>query len=486
LFFSRLDIFPFSVFKMTDSANVPATEEDSGLNSTTMVVCQPPIQEKKQDPNAIEFICSPEEISKTLVVFGPKHQLSKNQKRRIFVLTSAEQNPHPDPEELKSLNHLDKLLKPGIQYPKMKVVLPPMKLLTKSFKLAGPGQNPAAGKKDNDGGGGMESWTHSFWLLATTEGMNERALAAEGGAEELKKRQLEAYNLMRIASIELERKRFFHPDSLAELESLKEAQMMTYQSMRPDITWQEVCTVMFRSSIANHEHLKIIANLPKMSGQTSTGISLTSKAWYQPKEKPTVEDNEEAVKEYIQVAQESEPKFKVNEQIIAGIMKGLRHRRVPVYGKVGGKLVLQDPPADPMKFQCRAGDFVRATATLNMYDSGSKGQTWSVEKFQVVSQANNEQNKELELDDKYAACDDFQVRYVPKRIKQEVKVPVLVKTESDLFVPPVPLPPVVQAPILPREEITSPQPLKKFKKEHHSYMQPPPDEDQQRLEDEYA
>ncbi len=459
-----------------------------------------PMVVEKKNPFAIEHVCSPEQLAKTWVVFGPKHPMSKNQKRRVFILTPDQQNPHPDPEEVKNLNNLSRLILPGIQFPKLKFDLPPMKLLTKAFKLAGPGTNPNAGKNkdDEDGGGGMESWKHSFWLVPTPDGMNERPLAADGGAEVLKKRQMDAYNLMRSTSIELERKRFFHPDSLAELESQREAQMATYREIRPDITWQEVSNLMFRSALSNHDFLKIMANLPKQQGQTSVGIALSSKAWYQPKEKPSLEENEEAVKEYMEIAQNSEPKFKVNEQIVAGIMKGLRHRRVPVYGKSGGRLVLLDPPEDPMKFQCRAGDFVIATVSCNMYETGNKGQTWSVEKFVVVSQSSNEQNRELELDDKYAACDDFQIRYVPKGVKRErgVLPPPIVKVENATPTPvviasPQPVMNVVSPEIrtpASTQDISVPQTQnnknKKLKKERPSYMQSN-EENTQTLADEF-
>jgi hypothetical protein len=335
-------------------------------------------QDHVTNTNDVEFVLSKEQLSQTLVIFGPSSPSSIRIKRHIYLLTPSNQNPSPDMDAMIHLNQLSKLVKQGVRYPKLTIVLPPMKLRMKPICNSW-----------------VEDYNHIFWLVATTDGMSESALATFGGADNLRERQMSAYNLMYNASIQLERKRFFHPDSLEELKLQTEENIPKYQSIRPGITYAEILETLFMSRIMNHDQLRIMSNLPGNNNNKAV-ISVLSKVWYKPNKTPTKDDNEYALQEYLSAAKTSEPPFKVNDSIIAGLRHGFRLRRVPVYGKCGNKFVLQDHPLDPMKFPFRNGDFVIATLTCNLYEMQTiKGQTWHVEKLCVVSQVNTKQSQEF-------------------------------------------------------------------------------------------
>jgi hypothetical protein len=448
----------------TQNSTKPQDTEDVKTECTDVTpfaVGSEPQTEKKVNVLDFAYTLSKEELAKTIVVFSPKNQLSAQQKLKCAILRPSAQNPDAKKEDRVNLSDLKKLLMPGLnEYVKFEFDFPPMKLLSKLCKISGPGINPtlAKGNKKDDGeGSGMQGWSHSFWFVCSTQGMKQNALESEGGGGVLAKKQLEAHKSLTDASIILERKRFDHPQTRADLDHIFKQQMEMYQNISKDpVNPEQVWDNMFKTAISQHEHVKIIANLKPSEGQRDKGVSCISKAWYSPREKPTLEENEEAVKEYIETATLGEEKFKVNADIVAGLRKGLRPRRVPVYGKVDGKMILIPQPDDPCASLVRAGDFVIPRMELRMYSNlGSQGQTLYLQRMIVVSQATNDQNKELEMEEKFVKLDDYQIRQPVKKLKREFPVPVPVPV-------PIPLTVIVKTeqPVLPSyvEEHAAPVP----------------------------
>lgn len=479
----------------------------------TEVICIPDIVEKKVDTIDVEYVLSREQLEKTIVVFSPKNPFSAQQKRKCTILPEKSQNPNAEEEEFKRLNNLPKLLAPGLnEYVKFQFDGPPLKLLSKLEKIAGPGQNPNQGKNKKDGeSNSMVNWSHGFWLVCTTDGLKPSILEAEGGAQALAKKQLNAHKLLVDASIILERKRFDHPETREEMKDMFTQQMEMYQSIsvgQVNVTPDQVWNNLFKLGISQHEHCKIIANLKPSEGQRDKGFACKSKAWYKPKDTPTDEENEEAVTEYTAFATYGDDKFKIEPLIIAGLRQGLRPRRVPIYAKIGDKLELLEQPIDPCGSLVLAGDFVIPRWELHMYSNvGGPGQTLLLQRLTVISQATNEQNRTLELADKYKTADDYQYRQQTKKIKREIPgppVPVPAITNSvsmtsttlpgATIVAPSGLPqtqavkaeplaiPMEDAPVAPAPDSARSIAVKKTKP---TYMAPPPEENQQSFADDF-
>jgi hypothetical protein len=391
----------------------------------------PPMQAAfKEDPLDVFRVLSKEQLAKTWLVVMPKNEFSSHQKCRLYVVTPENQNPNPSEQAKAKMNNLSLLARPDVKYPKLTVILPPMQLRSKAMKMAGPGCKPTTNNAAE--ASNMTNWVHKFWLTASVEGLPEHKVKLWGGPEELHRKQLMAIQLLKNAAEDLERKRFFHPELKME-ESQEEVILARYKRFNSGVTLQQALEAEFESYVSDHNSCKIISNLlpGPMGTQQIPGISLTSKAWYQPQISVPDEENKKAVEAYKECARINN--FTPNPDIIAGLSRGLRHRRIDCYGLRNKQFEWMKPPVDPMKFHARGGDFVQAKISYNIYETGSRGGTWLMERIKIIHQATNQQNQAIEADPGMEGWDDVKDRYEPTPIPSTAMVPACVSSTVSSF-----------------------------------------------------
>lgn len=356
-------------------------------------------------------VLTQDNVDKMWLVVSPKNMNAKFQNHILTVLVPSDQNPAATETAKLAMNDLQALVRPGVSYPKLKFELPPMMLRSKMYKMAGPGlsfSKPKPGEPDN-----MLNWTHSYWLVASVEGLPQKVLDRYGGAAALHQKQLDALKLLKDFSIYMERKRYFHPE-LSKLTPDEQEQVLSvYQAVKPDITLGEARELSFKSDINDHKKLKIFGNLKATPGQSGDpGISLKSKAWFKPKTTMTKDDIDKQLAQYY--ADCKKWKFSPLSEMVQGLQQGYRFRRPMVYGYRGRKYDLMLGPANPSQFHARGGDFVTAMVSFNIYDAASKGSTYGLEYLKIEYQATNDQNLSIEAGPEMEDAEEFQDRYAPK------------------------------------------------------------------------
>jgi len=373
-----------------------------------------PNVEEKVDPTifrqpktlSVFDVFSKEQLQHTIVVLSDKNPASKNQVMRVTPLLPWQQNLGASVEAKSKLTNLRELTKTGLEYPKMDFEFPPMQVLCKREKMAGIGK-PYQDTKTGD----MSQYKHSFWFVATTNGLSDEWCARFGGREQLEAKQLEAIRLFHEMERVLQRKQFDHP--MNQTEEFKKERLAFYKQMNPDITLEKAMDFEFRNKISDHKILKIAANLQNTSGgKFGIGIAAKSNAWYRPsKPVPTKEQNESLATEYLAMAGPN--KYVPDMRHHAAILQGLRHRRVPIFGKKGPKtFVLIPPPIDPTKIPVKAGDYVIPEFNYHMYiNTSGTGGSVTLNKLKVVYQCPTEFSKSIEAGEECEDIDDYENPY---------------------------------------------------------------------------
>jgi len=335
----------------------------------------------------VSHVLSKGELDKTLLVISQPNVNAKFQKHRMWLLTPDQQNPNPSEQALAKLNDLKDLVKGNIAFPKLSFTTPPLQLRSSANKISGPG---------NGENGDVGSYSHTFWLVASIDGVPQPVLDAFGGGTQLFEKQTECIELMHQASMILERKRFDHPEMAID-ETAKQQLIKKYQRLNKDITWDQIRDMEFENLITGTERVvRISGNLkPLSNGPQERGITLKSKAWYRPKKEPTKEENDKCITQYQEDAKTYN--FTIHPDMIAGLQRGLRHRRVPVFGLNGSGAFTKLPqPLDPLKYPARGGDLLIAHVEYTMYDAMTKGGTWNVTQLDLVHQVTDRQNQQFE------------------------------------------------------------------------------------------
>jgi hypothetical protein len=349
------------------------------------------LEERMEDYGAL----TTEEIEKVMLVVMPKNQFSGHQKNRLFLVPPQQQKPTATEEAKKALKDVSELS--TVDFPKFEFPFPPLQVRMKAEKMAGPGNSSSETKgKEKSEPAGYQSLTHDFYLVASVEGIPEEVSNAFGGADALYALQTAVIDMIKKASVQFERKRFFHPELLTSDE--KTRIWTSYKKINKEITLEAALEAAFDSYLENRDACRIPGNFKPQPGVQAEvpGIFLKSKAWYTPKQVPKQADNEQVIEEYKKSAQEHG--FKPNDAMILGFSKGFRHRRVPCFEKSKHGLEEVKQPIDPTQFAVRGGDWVMGRASYDMYATGTKGGTLHLVELIVVyqPQPNGKRNRPMD------------------------------------------------------------------------------------------